>query len=47
MSGTLRSNQTMKLTATALRFADGLLLTSFLSPRLHVSPRGRSLSFSR
>jgi hypothetical protein len=41
------SNQTMKLTATVLRFGDALVLTSFLSPRLHVRPSGRSLSFSR
>jgi hypothetical protein len=42
-----RSNQTMKLTATAVRLGDAFLLASFLSPQIGLSPSGRSLSSSR
>jgi hypothetical protein len=41
------SNQTMKLTATAMRFEDAFLIATFLSPQIGLSPSGRSLSFSR
>jgi hypothetical protein len=41
------SNQTMKLTATVLRFSDASLVAPFLSLRAYLSPSGRSLSFSR
>jgi hypothetical protein len=37
----------MKLTATATRFGDALLMTTFLSPRRCLSDSGRSLSLSR
>ena len=37
----------MKLTATATRFGDAFLITSFLSPQLGLSPGGRSLSCCR
>jgi hypothetical protein len=40
-------NQTMKLTATVLRFGDAFLVASFLSPRNCLSPGGRSLSLFR
>jgi hypothetical protein len=42
-----RSNQTMKLTATATRSGDAFLIATFLSLRIGLSPGGRSLSFSR
>jgi hypothetical protein len=41
------SNQTMKLTATFVRFGDAFLLATFLCPQTGLNPRGRSLSFSR
>jgi hypothetical protein len=41
------SNQTMKLTATLVRFGHAFLSTTFLSPKIGLSPGGRSLSFSR
>jgi hypothetical protein len=41
------SNQTMKLTATVLRFGGAFLVATFLSPQIGLSPSGRSLSFSR
>jgi hypothetical protein len=41
------SNQTMKLTATVVRFADAFLSASFLSLRAYLSAGGRSLSCSR
>jgi hypothetical protein len=52
---TFSPNQPMKLTpkafasrlATARRFADVVLVTSFLSPQIGLTPSGRSLSFSR
>ena len=44
---TVTSNQTMKLTATVLRFDEAFLMTTFLSLRVDLSPGGRSLSFSR
>jgi hypothetical protein len=37
----------MKLTATAMRFVDALVMASFLSRQIGLSPSGRSLSFSR
>jgi hypothetical protein len=37
----------MKLTATAVRFGDAFLMTSFLSPQIGLSDSGRSLSYSR
>jgi hypothetical protein len=37
----------MKLTATAVRFRDAVLVTSFRSPQLGLSAGGRSLSPSR
>ena len=40
-------NQTMKLTATFVRFGDAFLRATFLSPKVGLSPSGRSLSFSR
>jgi hypothetical protein len=42
-----RPNQTMKLTATVLRFDYAFLVASVLSPQRCLSARGRSLSFSR
>jgi hypothetical protein len=44
---TRSSNQTMKLTATVLRFGDAFLTLRFLSVRAYLSASGRSLSFSR
>jgi hypothetical protein len=41
------SNQTMKLTATLMRFGDAFPVATFLSPRRCLSPGDRSLSFSR
>jgi hypothetical protein len=40
-------NQTMKLTATFVRFGDALQVATFLSPQIGLSPSGRSLSCSR
>jgi hypothetical protein len=40
-------NQTMKLTATVMRFGDAFLIASFLSLQADLSASGRSLSFSR
>jgi hypothetical protein len=37
----------MKLTATFAGFGDAILVASFLSPQIGLSPSGRSLSFSR
>ena len=44
---TATSNQTMKLTATVLRFGDAFPVATFLSPLISLSPGGLSLSFSR
>ena len=44
---TLSSNQTMKLTATVMRFGDTVLTASFPSPQIGLSLSGRSLSFFR
>jgi hypothetical protein len=44
---TLPSNQTMKLTATTVRFGDAFLVATFLPTQIGLSPSGRSLSFSR
>jgi hypothetical protein len=44
---TIRSNQTMKLTATATRFGDTFPVASFLCSQISLCPSGRSLSFSR
>jgi hypothetical protein len=41
------SNQTMKLTATATRFEDAFLMTTFLPPQIGLGLSGRSLSCSR
>jgi hypothetical protein len=43
----MRSNQTMKLTATATRFGNAFLIATFLFLQIGLSPCGRSLSFSR
>jgi hypothetical protein len=37
----------MKLTATVLRFADAVLVATFLTAQVCLSPGGRSLSYSR
>jgi hypothetical protein len=37
----------MKLTATAVRFGNAFLMTTFLSLQIGLSDGGRSLSFSR
>jgi hypothetical protein len=37
----------MKLTATFARFGDAFLVATFLSPKIGLSPSGRSLSCSR
>jgi hypothetical protein len=42
-----RPNQTMKLTATAVRFGDAVLVATFLSAQACLFLSGRSLSFSR
>jgi hypothetical protein len=40
-------NQTMKLTATAVRFGQHFLMINLLSPQIGPSAGGRSLSCSR
>jgi hypothetical protein len=37
----------MKLTATAIRFGDAVLVAIFLALQISLSPGGRSLSLSR
>jgi hypothetical protein len=37
----------MKLTATFLRFGDAFVVTTCISALIHLSPGGRSLSYSR
>ena len=46
-SGHLGPNQTMKLTATLVRFGDAFLRASFLSSQTDLCPSGRSLSCFR
>ena len=40
-------NQTMKLTATCVRFGHAVVEATFLSPQIGLCPSGRSLSCSR
>jgi hypothetical protein len=43
----LLPNQTMKLTATATRSGDAVLMASFLLTQISLSASGRILSYSR